>query len=253
MFKKISSESQSFSLKPTTQCTSTSRIFCSIVCLNVKKCFEKLLLKPIASAWSPPLTVLSQSAYFIQLYVWICIMLWKTSSENHCFCLKPTNQCTFKERILFLIVCLKEYNVSMTSSESHCLCLKPNTHCTFTERTLVQLYGLICLMFWKNSSDSHCSCLKPTTQCTSTELILCSIVCLNVYIVLKKNLKAIASAWIPRLSVLLQRAYFVQLYVWMCKLFLKNFFWKPLLLLEAHHSVYFHRAHTLFKYMFECV
>ena len=148
------------------------------------KGFEKALLKPSASAWSPPLTVLSQSADFVQLYVWICIMFWKISSENYCFCLKPTTQCTFKGRILFSIVCLNEYNVSMTSSESHCSCLKPNTHCTFTERIIVQLYGLICLMFWKTSSDSHCLCLKPTTQCTSKD------------------------------------AYFVQLYVWMCKLFL---------------------------------
>ena len=178
---KPSSESHSFSLKPITHSTFTERILCSIVCLNVYivlknffwktlllleahnslyfhrapslfncmfeciNCFEKLLLKAIASTWSPPLTVLSQSAYFVQLFVWVCIMFWKTSSENHCFCLKPTTQFTFKERIL------------------------------------------------------------------------CSIVCLNMYNVLK------------------------------------NFFWRPLLLLEAHCSVYFHRAHILFKCMFECV
>ena len=109
------------------------------------KCFKKLLLKPIASAWSPPLTVLSQSAYFLHLYVWMCIMFQKTSSARHCFCLNHTTQWTFTERI-------------------------------------------------------HCS-----------------IVLLNVY-----------NVW-------------------------KKFFWKPLLLLEANHSVYFHRAHTLFNCMFECV
>ena len=215
-FCKTSSEKHCFCLKPTAQCTFTERIHCSNVCLNVYNvfknflwnplllleahhslyfhrahtlfncmseclyCFEKPLLKPSASAWSPPLTVLSQSADFVQLYVWICIMFWKTSSENHCFRLKPTTQCTFKERILFSIVCLNEYYVSMTSSESHCLCLKPNTHCTFTERLFVQLYGLLSLMFWKTSADSHCFCLKPTTQCTSKERILRAIVYLNV-------------------------------------------------------------------------
>ena len=59
--------------------------------------------------------------------------------------------------------------------------------------------------------------MKPTTHSTFTELILCSIVCLNVYIVLKKKI------------------------------------WKPLLLLEAHHSVYFYRGHTLCNCMFECI
>ena len=180
-FWKTSSENHCFWLKPTTHCTFTERIRCSIVCLNVYNvlknffwkliflleahhslyfhraltlfncmfegvyCFEKLLLKDIASAWSPPLSVPSKSAYFVQLYVWICIMFWKTSFEGHYFCLKPTAQCTFTERIL------------------------------------------------------------------------CSIVFLSVYNVLK------------------------------------NFFWKPLLLLEAHHSVYFHRAHILLDCIFECV
>ena len=72
-------------------------------------------------------------------------------------------------------------------------------------------------MFRKTFSESHCFCLKPTTQYIITERILCSIVCLNVY---KDS---------------------------------KNFFSKPLFLLEAHHSVYFHRTHTLFNCMFECV
>ena len=75
----------------------------------------------------------------------------------------------------------------------------------------------MCLMFWKTYSASHCFCLKPTTQCTFTEPILCSILYLNVY-----------NVW-------------------------KNFFWKTLLLLEAHHAVYFHRMHTLLNCMFECV
>ena len=217
MFWKTSSERHCFCLKPTTHCTFAERIRCSIVCLNVYSvlknffwkliflleahhtvyfhiehilfncmfeclyCFEKLILKPIATTWSPPLTVISQSAYFVQSYIWMCIMFQKNSSESYCFCLKPTTQCTFKERILCSIVRLNMYNVSMTSSESHCLCLKPTTHCTSTDR------------------------------------ILCSIVCLNAYNVLK------------------------------------NFFWKALLLLEAHHPLYFHRAHTLFNCMFEYV
>ena len=168
-------------MKPTTHCTSTERLLCSIVCLSVYNvlknffwkplllleahhsvyfhrahtlldcmfecvyCFENLLLKAITSAWSPLLSVLPQSAYIVQLFVWMCKKFWKTSSENHCFWLKPT------------------------------------THCTFTER------------------------------------IRCSIVCLNVYNVLK------------------------------------NFFWKLIFLLEAHHSLYFHRALTLFNCMFECL
>ena len=145
MFWKTSSETQCFCLKPTTQCTFTECKLCSIVCLKVYNVSKKLPLEAIASTWSPLLTVRSQGAYFVQLYVWICIMFWKTSSEGHYFCLKPTTQCTFTERIL------------------------------------------------------------------------CSILCLNVYNVFK------------------------------------NFLWKPLLLLEAHHSLYFHRAHTLFDCMFECV
>ena len=115
---------------------------CMLECV---KCFENLLLRAIASAWSQPPSVLSRSAYIIQLNVWLCIM------------------------------------------------------------------------FWKISSETHCSCLKPTTQCTFTERILCSIVCLNLYNVLK------------------------------------NFFCEVLLLLESNLSVYFHRAHTLFICMFACV
>ena len=138
-------------------------------------------MRAIPSAWSPPLSLLSQSSFFVQLYVWMCIMFWKTSSENHCFWLKPITHCTFTERILRSTVCLN------------------------------------CIMFWKTSSESHCFCLKPTTHWTFTERILCSIVCLNV-----------------------------------CNV-LNNFFWKPLLLLEAHHSLEFHRAPTLLNCMFECV
>ena len=75
-------------------------------------CLKKILLKAIVSAWSPPLSVLSQIAYFVHLYVWMCIMFWKTSSERHCFCLKPTNHCTFTERIRCSFVCLNVYIVS---------------------------------------------------------------------------------------------------------------------------------------------
>ena len=144
--------------------------------------------------------------------------------------------------------------VWMTSSESHCLCLKPNTLCSFTERIFVQFYGLICIMFWKTSSDCHCSCLKPTTQCPFTELIICSIVCLNVYIVLKKigseshcfclkpTTQCTSTGRIHSSNECLN-VYNV----------FKNFFWNPLLLLEVHHSLYFHRALTLFNCMFECV
>ena len=144
--------------------------------------FEKILLKTIASAWSPPLSVLSKSAYFCQLYVWKSIM--------------------FQWPLLKAIGCAWSPTHIVLSQSSY----------------FVQLYVCMFILFWK-----------------------------------KNILKAIASAWSPPLSVLLQSAYFVQLFVWMCKLFLKNIFWKPLLLLEAHHSVYFHRAHTLFKCMFECV
>ena len=289
MFWKTSSERHCFCLKPTTHCTFTDRILCSLVCFQCVQCVEKSLLKAIASAWRQPLNVLSQSAYIVQLYVWMCKMFWQTSFETHCFCLKPTTHCTFTERILFSFVCLNEYNVSMTSSENQCLCLKPNTHCTFTERIFVQLYGLLCLMFWKTSSDSHCSCLKPTTQCTFTELILCSIVCLNVYFVLKKIfwkplllLEAHHSVYFYRAHILCncmfecvncfwktfseshcyclkpttyctftERIHCSNVCLNMYNVF-KNFLWNPLLLLEAHHSLYFHRAHTLFNCMFEC-
>ena len=199
MFWKTYSETHCFCLKPSTHCTFTERILCSIVCL-------------------------------------MCIMLRKTSSESLCFCLKPTAQCTFTERIHRSIVCWNVYNVlklllkpnasawspalSVLSqsaylaqlylwmcimfwkiSETHCFCLKPTTHCTFTERILCSIVCLMCIMLQKTSSESLCFCLKPTAQCTFTERILRSIVCLNVCSVLK------------------------------------NFFWKPLLLLEAHHSV----------------
>ena len=141
-------------------------------------------MRAIASAWIPPVSVLPQSAYFVQLYVLMWIMFWKTSSGSHCFCLKPTTQVT--------------------------LLLWQSAH-------FFQLYVWMWIMFWKPSSGNPCFCLKPTTHWTFTERILCSIVCLNVYNVLK------------------------------------NFFRKQLLLIEAHQSVYFHRAHTLVNCMFECV
>ena len=105
-----------------------------------------------ASAWSPPLTLHSQSAYFVQLYVWICLVFWKTSSASHCFCFKPTTQCTFTERIICSIVSLNVSNVLKNF---------------FCESLLL---------------------LQPTTQCTFTERIICSIVCLNVYNVLENFL-----------------------------------------------------------------
>ena len=181
------------------------------------KSFGKLLLKTIASDWSPPPTVLSQSAYVVQLYVWMCIMSWKTYFESHCFCLKPTSQCTFTERILCSIVCLHVYNLlknffwkTLLLLEAHCSVYFHRAHTLFNclfecvksfgklllktiasawslplsvpskSAYFVQLYVWICIMFWKTSSEGHYFCLKPTAQCTSTERIHCSIVCLNV-------------------------------------------------------------------------
>ena len=137
----------------------------------------------IASAWIPPISALPQSAYFVQLYVWMWTMFWKTSSGSPCFCLKPTTQVTFL---------------------------------LWQSADFFQLYVWMCIMFQKTYSESHCFCLKPTSQCTFTERILCSIVCLHVYSLLK------------------------------------NFLCEPLLLLESHQSVHFHRAHILFNCMFEC-
>ena len=290
MFWKFSSESDCFCLKPTTPRTFIERILCSIICVNVYdvlknffwkplllleahhslyfhraptlfncmfgcvKCFEKLLLETIASAWSPPLSVLSESAYFVQLYVWMCIILWRTSHASLCFCLKSKNQCTFTELIIWSIVCLNFYNVLKKFSRNPLLLLEAH-HSLYIHRAhtsfncmfecvycfeeihvkaiasawspplsvlsqtayFVQLYVWLCLIIWNFFSASHCFCLKPITQCNFKERILCSIVCLNVYNVLK------------------------------------NFFWRPLLLLEARPSVYFHRAHTLFNCIIECV
>ena len=114
MFQKTYSESHCFCLKPTAQWLSKLWESAYLVQLYVWICitFRKILPKAIASDWSPSLTVLSLSAYFVQLNVWMCIMFWKTSSESNCFCLKPTTQCTFTERILCSIVCLHVYNVS---------------------------------------------------------------------------------------------------------------------------------------------
>ena len=184
----------------------------------------------------------------------MCILFWKTSSEIHCLCLKPTTQFTFTEYIICSIVCLNVYNVlqnffwnPLLLLEAHLsvyfhrahtlfncmfecvgclekLLLKPNASAwspplsvLSQNANFVQLYVWKSIMFQKTSSGSHCFYLKPTTHCTFTGRILCSIVCLNMYNVLK------------------------------------NFFWRPLLLLEAHHSMYFHRAHTLFNFIFECV
>ena len=157
---------------------------------------------------------------FLQSYIWMCIMFQKISSESYCFCLKPTTQCNFKERILCSIVCLNVYNVSKNLLWKPLLLLEAHAQrlsVLWESAYFVQLYVWRCIMFWKTSSESHCFWLKPITHCTFTERILRSTVCLNVYIVLK------------------------------------NFFWKPLVLLEAHHSVYFHRAHILFNsYVWMC-
>ena len=177
---------------------------------------EKLLLKPIASAWIPPLSVLSQNAKFVQLYVWMCRMFQKNSSESHCCCLKPNTHFTFTERIFCSIWCFNVYNVWKKFFWKPFFCLKPTIQCTFTERMHCSIVCWNVYNVLKNFFRKLCFCLKPTAQCTFTERILCSIVCLNVYNVLKK-------------------------------------FWKPLLLFEAHHSVYFHRAQTLINCMFACV
>ena len=181
------------------------------------KRFKKFLQKAFACAWSPTPTVLSQSAYFVQLYVCICLMFQKTSSASHCLCLKPTTQCTFTERMHCSIVCLNVYNVSknffwktLFLLEAHhavnfhrvhtlfncifecVLCFKklflkpiasawgPPLSAHSQHAYIVQFYVWMCIMLWKYSSETHCVCLKPTTQFTSTEGILCSSVCLNV-------------------------------------------------------------------------
>ena len=181
-------------------------------------------------------------------------MFWKTSSESHCFCLKPTTHCTFTELMLYSIVCLNVYNVLKNFFRKPLLLIEAHhslyfnwAHTSFNcmfecvycfEKLLlktiasawspplsvlpqrayfVQLFVWMWIMFWKTSSESHCFWLKPITHCNFPGRILCSIVCLNVYNGLK------------------------------------NFFWKPFSLLEAHHSVYYHRAHTMFNCMFACV
>ena len=111
-------------------------------------------MRAIASAWIPPVSVLPQSAYFVQLFVWMWIMFWKTSG-SHCFCLKPTTQ---------------------------------NTLLLWQSTYFVLSYVWMCILFWKTSSESNCFWLKPTSQCTFTERILWSIVCLIVYNVLKNFL-----------------------------------------------------------------
>ena len=177
-------------------------------------------MRALASASSPPLSVLSLSAYSVQSYVWMRIIVRKISYGSSSFCLKPTTQRNFKERILCSIVCLNVFNVSKNLLWKPLLVLEAHAQrlsVLWESAYFVQLYVWMCIMFWKTSSESHCFCLKPTTQCTLKELILCSIVYLNVYNVLK------------------------------------NFFRKPLLLIEAHHSLCFHWAHTSFNCMFECV
>ena len=143
-------------------------------------------------------------------------MVQKTSSASHCFCLKPTTQCVFTERIHCSIVCLNVYNVLKNFFWNPLLLLEAHhSVCFHRAHTLFNCMFWMCIMFQKNYSESHCFCLRPTAQCTFIERMFCSIVYLNMYNVLK------------------------------------NFFWKPLLLLEAHHSVYFHRAQTLFNCSFE--
>ena len=215
MFKKTTSASHCFCLKPTAQCTLTERIHCSIACLNVYivlknffrkallvleaqhslffqrvhilstcmfeyvKCFEKILLETIPSAWSQTLSVLPQSAYFVQLYVCMCIMFQKNSSATHCFCLKSTTQSTFTERIPCSIVCLNMYTV-----------LK-----NFSWNPLLLLEGHHSLYF----RGAH-------------NLFNCMFECVYCF---------------------------------------EKFFWNSLLLLEGHHSLYFRGAQTSFNCMFE--
>ena len=327
MFWKTSTETHCFCLKPTTHSTFAERILCSIVCLNVYnvlknffwnplllleahhsvyfhrvhflfncmfenvKCFEKFLLEAIASAWSPPPTVLSRSAHFVQLYSWRCIMFWKTSSETHCFCLKPTTQCTFTRGMFCSSVCLNVYNVSKNffwktllvfeAQQSlyfhrvqtffNCLfgCVKyfekillktiasdgsPPLTVLSQSAFFVQLYVWICKMFWKISSGSHCFCLKPTNQCTSTERMFWSVVCLHVNTVWKKTSSA-SHCFCLKPTTLCTFTEGILCSSVCLKVYnvLKNFFLNPLFLLEAHHSLYLRGAHSLFNCMFECV
>ena len=145
-------------------------------------------------------------------------MFSKTSSETHCYCLKPTTHCTFTELILCSIVCLNVHIVLKKLFWKPLLLLEAHHSVYFYRAHILCNCMFECVnCFWKTSSESYCFCLKPTTQCTFKERILCSIVCLNMYNVLK------------------------------------NFFWRPLLLLEAHNSLYFHRAPSSFNCMFECI
>ena len=220
----------------------------------------------------------------------MCIMFWKTSSESHCFWLKPIIHCTFRERIPRSTVCLNVYIVlknffwkplflleahhSVYFDRAHTFfnCIFECVYCfkklllkaiasawsphlsVLSQRALfVQLCFWMSIMFRKTSSESHCFCLKPTTQCTFTERILHSFVCLNVSNVLKK------SFWKPLLllrarhSVYFHRANILSIVCLNVYNVLKKFFWKPLLLLEVHDSLYFQRAQTLFNCIFECV
>ena len=142
-------------------------------------------------------------------------MFWKVSYASHCFCLKPTSQCTFTERILCSIVCLNVYNVLKNFFRKPLLPLEAHT--------------LLSLILRYKAISASLSLLPRAHT-----LFNCMFECVECFE--KLLLRVIASASSPPPSVLSQSANFVQSYIWMCKMFWKNFFWKLLLLLEAHHS-----------------
>ena len=187
-------------------------------------CFEKFLLKAISSAWRPPLSVHSQSAYFVRLYVWMCIMFWKKSSESHCFRLKPTTHCTFRERILCLIVCLNVCDVLKNFFWKPFLLLEDH-HSVYIHRAhilfncmfeCVECFEKLLLRVIASASSPPLSVLSQSAFFGQSYVWMC--------IMFQKFLpKAIASAWSPPLSVNSKSAYFVQLYVWLCIMFQKTY------------------------------
>ena len=142
-----------------------------------------------------------------------------------------------------------------TSSESHCFCLKPTTQVTlllWQSAHFFQLYDWMWILFLKTSPGSPCFCLKPTTHWTFTVRILCSIVCFNVYKVLKNFFRKQLLLIEAHQSVYIQRAHTWSIVCLNVSIVLKNFLCEPLLLLESQQSLYYHRAHILFNCMFEC-
>ena len=217
MFWKTSSKSLCFCLKPTTQCTFTERILHSFVCLNVSNVLKK-------SFWKPLLLLRARhSVYFHRANILsiVCLNVYNVLKKFFWkpLLLREAHDSLYFQRVQTLFNCMFEcvwcfeklLLKAIASASSPPLTVPSQSAC------FLQLFVWMCKMIRKTSSGSHCFCLKPTIQCAFTDRILCSIVCLNVYNVLK------------------------------------NFFWKPLFLFEAHHSVYFDRAHTFFNCMFDCV